>query len=322
MKHDQFKELLHLSFYHELSDEEQSILDGHLKSCSECRIEAAELGKLESALAQAPRFEVSDQLLDEARRELRVALRIERTKRSFWSEWMEKLDALTSPTVRFVAGGIATLVVGVGIGYLVFMPSDGSGGLRSLPGISQASLQRSAPRISNFRVIQQMPETSEVEFSFEMVTPVLMRGNVNDNAVQRVMAQALLGDQNPGARLKTVSALADQVGPSKEPDKEIKSALIYAMKSDGNVGVRREALKAIQKFQLDRDIKDALLFVLKNETNPSMRIDVINYLEKPVLNGKVVDQDILNGLKQSMQSDNNNYIRIRAKNIYEEANQQ
>ena len=124
MKHDQYKELLHLSFYHELSDEEQSVLNGHLKTCAECRTESEGLVKLESVLVQAPRFEVDDQLLDEARRELRVALRLERAKRPFWSEWLEKLDMLTSPAARIALGGIATLVVGFSIGYLVFFPSS------------------------------------------------------------------------------------------------------------------------------------------------------------------------------------------------------
>jgi len=61
---------------------------------------------------------------------------------------------------------------------------------------------------------------------------------------------------------------------------------------------------------------------LSHESNPSMRIEVINYLEKPVLSGRPIDQDILNGLKERMRSDNNNYIRIRAKNLYEEVNPQ
>jgi hypothetical protein len=322
MKHDQYKELLHLSFYNELTDDEQSVLDEHLGTCGECQAEAAELRKLESALVQAPRFEVNDQLLDEARRELRVALRLERAKRPFWAEWLERLDVLTSPGVRVALGGVATLVVGFSVGYLVFFRSGDEASTRTLPGLNQATTQRSETRVSNFRLFQQASESGEVDFSFDLVTPVRMRGNVNDNAVQRIMAQALLSDQNPGARLLTVSTLANQVEATKAPDKEIKAALIQAMKLDVNVGVRRGALRAIQKFPLDNDIKDALLFVLKNESNPAMRIDVINYLEQPVLTRKLVDQDILNGLKQSMQSDNNNYIRIRAKNVYEEVSQQ
>jgi hypothetical protein len=322
MKHDQYKELLHLSFYNELNDEERSVLDEHIKTCAECRMESEALRKLESALVQVPRFEVNDQLLDEARRELRVALRLERAKRPFWSEWIERLDVLSSPGLRLALGSVATLVIGFSIGYLVFFPGGDESVTRTMPGLNQATAQRSETRVSNFRLLQQTPDAGEVEFSFDLVTPVRMRGNVNDNAVQRVMAQALLSDQNPGARLLTVSALANQVEATKTPDKEIKAALIQAMKLDANVGVRRQALKAIQKFQLDKDIKDALLFILKNETNPGMRIDVINYLEQPVLTHKLVDQDVLNGLKQSMQSDNNNYIRIRAKNVYEEVTQQ
>ncbi len=322
MKHDQYKELLHLSFYNELSDEEQSVLDEHLKTCVDCRTESEALRKLESVLVQAPPFELNDQFLDEARRELRVALRLERANRPFWTEWLEKFDVFTSPGVRLAVGGVAMLVVGFTLGYFVFFTSGDEAVRGTMPGLNQAAVQRSETRVSNFRMLQQTPEAGEVEFSFDFVTPVRMRGSVNDNAVQRIMAQALLSDQNPGARLLTVSALANQVEASKTPDKEIKTALIQAMKLDVNVGVRREALKAIQKFQFDKDIKDALLFVLKNETNPGMRIDVINYLEKPILTHKLVDQDILDGLKQSMQSDNNNYIRIRAKNVYEEVNQQ
>jgi hypothetical protein len=322
MKHDQFKELLHLSFYHELDARDRTVLEEHLRTCSECRSEGAELEKLDSLLVRSPRLDISDSLLDEARRELRVALRLEKSKRPFWAEWLESLSIFDSPGTRLAFGGIATLIVGFFAGYLVFMPSGLSDVRTTMPGLNQASAQRSEPRVSNFRLIRQAPDGEEVEFTFDMVTPVLMRGNLKDNAVQRVMAQALLSDQNPGARLMTVNALSDQVGTANPPDKEIKNALIQAMKKDANVGVRREALKAIQKFPVDSEVKDALLFVLKNESNPSMRIDVINYLEKPVLAHQLVDPDVLNGLKQSMQSDNNNYIRIRAKNVYEEVSQQ
>jgi hypothetical protein len=170
--------------------------------------------------------------------------------------------------------------------------------------------------------VRQGPEKGEVEFSFEMVTPIRMKGNVNDNAVQRVLAQALLNDQNPGARLLMVSTLANQVESTRLPDVEIKAALIRAVRSDANVGVRQEALKALQKFPLDGEIKQAIIYVLRYETNPSMRIDAINYLEKPFLAAKTADQDILEALKEKMQSDENNYIRIRARNVYEEVKQQ
>lgn len=322
MKHDEYKELLHLSFYDELNEEEQKVLEKHVECCPDCKAEFEELQKLDSLLARGQRFEVTDELLDEARRELRVALRLERTRRSFWTEWLERFNILGYPGVRVALGGVATLVIGFSIGYMVFVPVDRFGTLGTSPAVGQATAERSETRVSNFRFVQQWPEQDEVEFTFDMVTPVHMKGNINENAVQRVMAEALLNDRNPGARLRTVSAIANQVEGSKTPDKEIKAALIQTVKSDGNVGVRREALKAIQKFPLDNEIKDALLYVLRYDENPGRRIDAINYLQSPELSRQFIDKDFLDVLKERMQSDNNNYIRIRAKNFYEEVQQQ
>ena len=322
MKHDQYKELLHLSFYHELADDEQEVLDAHLASCVECGAEFEELRKLETLLGSERRFEVTDALLDEARRELRVALRLERAKRPFWNEWLERFDMLLSPRARVALGGVAMLVVGVSIGYLVFVPFGNEGGLGTFSTAGQLTSQRAETRVTNFRFIQQSPQIDQVEFTFDIVTPVHMKGNIHDNAVQRVMAQAMLDDQNPGARLRTVSAIADQVEGSKAPDKEIKGALIQAVKSDGNVGVRKEALKALQKFPLDNEIKDALLYVLRYDENPGRRIDAINYFQSPGLSRQFVDKDFLDVLKEKMQSDNNNYIRTRARHFYEEVQQQ
>ncbi len=321
MKHDQYKELLHLSFFQELDEYEHQILGKHLKACVECQSELEGLKKLGVVLEQGGRVEVDDHLLNEARRELRIALRLERAKTSPWSSFLQRLNVFGSPGLRFAYVGAAMLVIGFSIGYFVFIPSGGPSSMNVLPATGQVLADRSEPRISNFRFVRQSPEGSEVELSFDMVTPVRMKGNINDNAVQRVMAQALLSEQNPGARLMTVSTLADQVDLDKSPDKEIESTLIQTLKSDANVGVRKEALKAIQKYPFDNEIKSALLYVLRREQNPSLRIDVINYFEKPVLSRQLVDQDILNGLKESMQSDNNNYIRTLAKNVYEEVKQ-
>jgi len=110
--------------------------------------------------------------------------------------------------------------------------------------------------------------------------------------------------------------------PRGASPEEIKRALIQALKSDGNAGVRKEALKALQKLPVDKVIKDALLYLLSHESNPGIRVEAINYLDKFVLSDKPYDTDILKVLKERMQSDNNNYVRIRAKNVYEEVQQQ
>jgi hypothetical protein len=322
MKHEQLQELLHLSLYHELDDDQQSILDQHLKVCAECSAELKKLERLDTLLQKGRRVEITDELLDEARRELRVALRLEQSRRFSFSEWLDRLNLFPAPGLRPAFVGAATLVVGVGLGYLVFSPGTSDSGIGAIPAVGQAVVERNETRVSGFRFVQPPDETGSVEVVFDFVTPVRMKGNVADNSIQRVLAQALISEQNPGARIRTVSALGSQVLTSKKPDADIKAALIQALKSDGNAGVRKEALKALLKLPVDKVIKDALLYLLSHESNPGLRVDAINYLDRYVLDDTPHDQDVLNVLKERMQTDNNNYVRIRAKNVYEEVQQQ
>jgi hypothetical protein len=322
MTHKQYRELLHLSFASELGDEEGGVLAGHLETCENCRRERAELEKLHGLLTlPGMSVEPSDELLEEARRELRVSLRLEWSRRSVWDRVIEWIDARTSPAVRVAFAGATMLVIGMGLGYLLFVPSGGSHQTNGAPSLAAAGTERGMTRVSNLHFIRQDPANEQVDFTFDMVTPVRVQGSTNDLAVQKVLVQALLNDQNPGARLRTVSTLASQVEQTKLPDREIKTALIQALKGDANVGVRKEALATLEKLPLEQDIKEAFLFVLKHETNPAMRIEVINYLEKPVLDGQWTGKDILDVLRERMQSDDNNYIRNRARNVLQEVNQ-
>ena len=322
MNHAQYKEMLQLSVLRELGDEEQQVLARHLQACEACRQELEELAKFSTLVHQRGSFETSDELLREARQELRVALRLERSRRSGWEEFLEKFEFLVSPRVRMAVGGVAMLAAGVLVGRLGMTPAEETPGIGVTPAMSSDASLRGETRISNVRFVNPEPVNGEVEFTFEAVTPIQMRGQVNDPAVQKVLAQGLMNDQNPGTRLKAVSTLGNFGDQSMVPDHEIKSALIQALKSDANVGVRKEALRVLQRFPLDKEVRDALLYVLRLEENPAMRIDVINALEKPVLDGQLRDDDVLNVLREKMQSDDNNYIRLRARNVYEEVRQQ
>jgi hypothetical protein len=322
MKHTNLKELLHLSFYGELNDDEQRVLDAHMLNCAECRNELSELKKFSALVERGQGFEITDQLLDEARRELRVALRLEKEKRPFWAGLMDRVDALMSPALQFAMGGAVMLFVGLATGYLFFRTTETSGLAGVAQSVGQPASESSGPKVSNFKFVGQPVQGGDVEFTFELVTPVRMKGSVNDPAIQRVLAQALMSDQNPGARLRTVSTIAEQGDALKSSDTEIKAALIQAVESDPNVGVRKEALQALHRFPLDNEIKNALLFVLKNEGNPAIRIGAISYLQSPDFSRRLVDQDLLNVLKERMKSDDNKYVRTRAQHFYEEVQQQ
>lgn len=322
MNHRQFVELLHLSFVGELNDDERQTLERHLKLCTACQEESAELKKFHALVSPQTTIQPSDELLQEVRQELRVALRLERSRSSVWSSLNERLNLIVSPQVRVALGGLAVLAVGVVIGYVAFVPSSGQDVPGVMPSVERVASLRGDTRIANVQFVNSSPQDGEVEFSFEAVTPIRMRGSLQDHAVQKVLAQALVNEQNPGTRLQTVRTMVSQVEFAKTLDKEIKAALIQAMKSDVNPAVRKEALWTLQKFPLDQDVKQAFLFVMQHDGNPSMRIEVINSLEKAMTIDGKVDQDILSAIKEKMQSDQNNYIRIRARNLYEEVQQQ
>ncbi|MEX1275334.1 MAG: HEAT repeat domain-containing protein [Bacteroidota bacterium] len=322
MNHHQYKELLQLSIVQELEEEEQQVLQRHLDTCGECRQELGELEKFSMMVRQQPGLRLTDELLNEARQELRVALRLERSRRSVWEGLQGRFQFLTFPRIAATVGGVAMLAAGVLIGRLGMVQDEQNQGYNLIPAVSTETSLRGETRVSNVRFLSAEPIDGKIEFTFEAITPIRMRGEAHDPGIQRILAQGLMNEQNPGTRLRTVSTLASFADQSSAPDPEIKTALIQALKSDVNVGVRKEALRVLQKFPLDHDIRDALLYVLRLETNPAMRIDVINVLEKPVLDGRLRDDEVLNVLREKMQSDNNNYIRLRARNVYEEVQQQ
>ncbi len=178
------------------------------------------------------------------------------------------------------------------------------------------------PRIMNLQIHQTDGGTGEVEFSFDAVTPVKMEGNINDERIQAVLAHALVTEQNPGVRLRSVNMLASQMEELKPLDRTVKRALVTAAKSDDNPAVRREALRVLNSFPFDDEIREAFLYVLVHDTNPGLRIAAINSLDSARVQASDQGPDLLKILQERMQTDNNNYVRIRAKAVLREATRQ
>ena len=325
MNHEQYKELLQLSLYDELDRDEAHTLEKHLAVCKDCRSELEELKNLHSALAQHRPPEVTEQLLQETRQELRVALRNERVRQSGWEKLAERARDLILPQYKIAFGAVATLAVGILLGYLVFAPSSTQRVHEQPPlQVARETPQglKESTRITNVRFINSDVSSGEVEFMFEAVKPVRMEGSVNDPEIQKVLAYALLNDQNPGVRLRSVDAIGSEQLKQPAIEGEIKEALIAALKSDENPGVRKEALAVLQKFPFDDETKRVFLDVLIHDNNSGLRIAAINALEAARGESRHLDQEVLNVLKEKMRSDENNYIRLRARAVVEEMKQQ
>jgi hypothetical protein len=311
--------------YDELSTQDRHDLERHLEECAECRAELEELKKFHSVLAQHTPSFVTDTLLQEARRELRGALRSERLKQSTREKLAERVRIFTLPQYKIAFGAVATLAVGLFLGYLVFSPRSAEREIQQLP--TQAAKESAQPlggntQITNVRFVNSDPTSGEVEFTFDAVKPVHMKGSVNDPDIQKVLAYALLNEQNPGVRLRSVDAIGSEQLKPAGAERDIKRTLIAALKSDKNPGVRKEALAVLQKFPFDEEVKQAFLDVLVHDANSGLRIAAINALEDAGGGNLPLDPEVLKVFKQKMQLDDNNYIRLRARAVVEEMKQQ
>ena len=180
-------------------------------------------------------------------------------------------------------------------------------------------------QISNIRFIDRNAQNGDVEFTFETITPVRIRGNVNDENVQKVLARALVSDQNAGMRLRAVNMIGTQSDQKQAGapalDAEVKAALITALLHDRNLGVRKEALNVLKNYLPDPVIVRAFLSVLANEKNTGLKITAINSLDLSKYENQPVNREILEMFKNKAQSDDNNYIKIRARLALQEVQQ-
>lgn len=324
MNHQEFKEWLHLSLQGELTEKESNALKEHLSGCAECRSELDGLRKLQSFVTRSAKTHGTDSLLQEARQELRVALRLERSRVSFRDRLSQKLDELLAPWAKLAVGGALTAALGFLAGALVFGSSAGTGnGGQIVQRVSdETTVMRGESQLSNVRFIDSDPSDGEVEFTFDALSPVHIKGSVNDPGVQSILTRALLEEQNPGVRLRAVSAITSQVQIQTKADPEIKKSLIEAMKFDPNPGVRQQALKALRNLPFDSEIRDGLLHVLTKDENQGMRVEAINSL----MNAKDViksssDEELLDILREKMESENNKYVRRGVRAVLQEVQQ-
>jgi len=174
-------------------------------------------------------------------------------------------------------------------------------------------LAKSESSVTNLQFINSDFDKGEVEITYDQITPVKLKGKVNDAEIQKVLARSLIDNENPGIRLKTVNAILSE---NKAGTSEVlKDALLKAMMYDNNPGVRKEAMNALCNLQFDDKIQDAMIHVLQNDKNSGLRIQAINCLGVKNDLQKITDPNTINVLRKKMQEDENSYIKLRAKTI-------
>jgi hypothetical protein len=319
MKHERYHELLVLSLYDELKDDERTLLAEHLAACPDCSSELSSLKQFHRVAAEYTPAVTPEELLHDARMNLRTILRAERTRRTGMGRALEMLQETFLPSYKTALAGAACFVLGLAVMYTLHSRQARPAPQQEVaaPASDRESFTPGDTRITNIRFLQNDPATGEVEFIFDAVKPVRIKGSVNSEAVQKVLAHAILNEENAGVRLRSINAVASL----NTTDKEIRSAQISAMESYENPGVRKEAFNALRKYPMDVEMKQAFLHVLSVEKNPGLRIAAINYLDSAQVQGRALDADVMTVLRQTMKHDDNNYVRLLAKAAVEEVRQ-
>ena len=306
MEHDKYKEMLVLYSYNELNKEERNELDRHMLGCNSCKDELEELKKLHELVAANISEELDENALFESRQELLVEIRnLNRKKFQFNQIW----DFLTTPTSGSLklAYSLASVAILFTVGYFAFFSKSDY----QIP--VEKDLAKNESSVTNLQFINSDFDKGEVEITYDQITPVKLKGKVNDTEIQKVLARSLIDNENPGIRLKTVNAILSE---NKAGTSDVlKDALLNAMMYDNNPGVRKEAMNALFNLQFDDKIQDAMIHVLQNDKNSGLRIQAINCLGVKNDLQKITDPSTINVLRKKMEEDENSYIKLQAKTI-------
>ena len=300
MKCEEVRTSLALFLYGELSFEEEERVEAHVDECDACR---AALGR-EKALFQsldAAEITPSQQLLDECRATLRERLaHVEPERSTWWSKFREgfTIHFHFAPGLAQPVGAVAMLIVGFMAAR--YVPSS------LLPGFNSAGV--ADPGTSRVRYVEPVG-SGKVQIVVDETRQRVLSGNLDDQAIQRLLMTAAKDPSDAGLRVESVDLLR-----SRPQSAEVRSALLAALQHDPNAGVRLKALDGLKEFASDPETKTALTQVLLHDDNPGVRTQVIDLLMQHR------SDSMLGVFQELMGKEDNGYIRMRCQKALHEMN--
>lgn len=311
MDHEKLGKLLVLSLHGAIRRREKAELEQHLRECASCRSRLEELQRVDRWLQAGLTEEPPEEVLREERRRLAEKLRRGQTRaRGFPGVLRPGAGGLLQAAVSI----LVLLGAGLLAGYWIFSPAAAEEWLASEQ-LSQRDLV-----IRNVSFLPAGPASDTVEVSFDLARRVRLQGSVHEPRIQTVLAYALINEQNPGVRLRVVEALGgigSQVG-----DREVRAALIGALKTDENAAVRERALAVLARDLAVPEVRSALLHVLQHDANPRLRIEAINLLATRIRRDSSLEPEVREVLQEKIRLETNDYVRLRAQALLQEVSTQ
>lgn len=321
MNKEKFIEQAQLYLMDELNQSEKIEFENLIMENNELKREFDSIKQMFESFTTSRPEEVDEKLLVSARNNLMRSIRNEAVKETASEKILKWLKNIFIVNYKLSFGSLTLVVIGVFVGYFLFYSSN-----QQIATVSKSvdldNISQYETGVSNIRIPNPFLKGGEIEVIFGGTggtSPISYKGTADDPIIQRALATALVTQENPGLKLRTVNTLASTVQSDQFiPDPKVKSALITAMKNDKNPAVRREALNVLQKFSFDQEIRDAYLYVLSNDSNSGLRVAAINALANLKVQGNSLDEKIINVLNKKAENDDSDFIRLRAASLIKE----
>jgi len=288
-----------LFLYEELPDAEKAGLEAHLHQCAGCQQALEEQKSLHLAIGEdAASWEAPFDLLVESRQALADELDRLEQKRAWWR--IPTFSVVFTPMRMLESAALVAMGLALGV-YVTKQQVPASLVSSTVPESASISIIPRNATVSNLRIVDANTRTGEVELAGEVVQPLRMQGNMDDDTVRRLLLSALSDVANPHSRLHAVEMLSKKPG-----DGSVREVLIHVLESDENSGVRQIALESLIPFAGERDVQTAFIYALKNDKNEGIRTQIIDALKRFAGNELVAKS-----VEEVTKDDDNPYLRAK-----------
>ena len=302
--------------YGELADEQTHELDRHITSCVSCAAERQQLEAMKLLASALPVLEPEANLLARSRMRLDEALDALPPLR-----WYERLSQrMMNNFASLQAAPVAAcllLVAGAGAGGLGGYEIAQGHAAHAAAAVQTAAAPQTAAAlpapaqpdmnsVANISSIVRKPNSKIVDVSYNQLVPQRIEGSLDNPSIRQLLMMASKNPSSAGVRDDSVQLMADECRAEHGcRPAGIRDALMTALRSDRNAGVRKKALEGLQPYVAeDVRVRDAILQALLNDDDPHVRTEAIN-IQMPVEG----DTSVRQVLHSVANTDQNPYIR-------------
>ncbi len=296
---EKLEEYIQLYLYDELSEAEKQAFETYLESHEEGREQLEQWRWFHGLLEHKAQPEPSEDELLLARLDLRDRLRSERRAEHSAGFWQKVSAGMAMrPLPRFVPA-LVFVLTGVLLGQ--FTPFVFRMWQDPTPALAPPALAEEA-FISDVDLIEYEPRSGSVTVHYKVLRGVALQGNIESPRIRNVLSHAIRAESNPGRRLTAIKAS----GGASFVDKELETALIYALEKDEIDGVRLRAVQALSRQPISETAKRAFVRVLMKDPNPAVRIEALEVLSQ------MREAEVASVLQNASRIDENEFVRLRA----------